>query len=91
MEVVPVDDLKGFFVEVILPIGGIGLAVLGPLVALALWADSASCHSQWRKSGFQTSWGPIQGCLISKDGRTWIPADNYRALSASVPTEKNSA
>lgn len=83
MEKCLVDDLKDFFVEVMLPIIGISIVVLGPIFALAFWADSASCHSQWRQSGFKTSWGPIQGCLISKDGRAWIPAENYRAVSAN--------
>lgn len=42
---------------------------------------SYQCSSQWKRSGFETSYGPVQGCLISKDGKTWIPADNYREIA----------
>lgn len=55
-------------------------SLLTVLVSLLMWSSSVSCHSQWARSGFQTEWGPVKGCLISKDGKTWIPAKNYREI-----------
>ena len=51
------------------------VGIIGGAFAL----DAASCHSRWQKSGFQTSWGPMQGCLINVKGQ-WIPERNYREL-----------
>lgn len=58
-------------------VGGLMLAVL---LGLAYWANSAECTNQWERSGFQSDYGFVQGCLISKDGKTWIPAANYREI-----------
>jgi hypothetical protein len=54
----------------------VGTAIFG----VACWFSDAECRSQWRASGFRTDWGPVKGCLISKDGQIWIPADNYREI-----------
>lgn len=56
----------GFIVAVVI---GVGAAL-----------SAASCHRQWQDSEFQTDWGMVQGCRISKDGKRWIPAENYREL-----------
>lgn len=37
------------------------------------------CDAMWGKSGMETSWGPIQGCLVQSDGR-WIPSENFREM-----------
>jgi len=60
---------------------GLVLFLFAGFLGLGFWIKSARCHSQWNASGFQTDWGPIQGCLISKDGKIWIPAINYRELA----------
>lgn len=39
-----------------------------------------SCESKWAASGFKTSYGPIQGCLIQLPDGRWIPSENYREL-----------
>ncbi len=41
----------------------------------------AECNAQWERSGFQHSWGPIQGCMIRREDGTWIPAEAYREVS----------
>lgn len=56
----------------------LGLAIF--LVIGYAVADDIQCHRQWNRSEFNVSWGPIQGCLISRDGKTYIPADNYRDI-----------
>lgn len=68
-----------------LAIWSLPIGVIAVLVCFVLWADSRGCHSKWAHSGFITSWGPIQGCLISKDGRVFIPEDNYRQFEDSKP------
>jgi len=40
---------------------------------------SYECSAKWEKSGMATDWGPIQGCLIKRDGK-WIPSENYREI-----------
>jgi len=65
------DDSVEFWVS----IGFLALCLLGWLI-YAPW----SCHSRWDASGMRVSWGPIQGCMISKDGNVWIPSDNYRDI-----------
>jgi hypothetical protein len=64
-------------------IGGIcvGLAAvfIAPLVALAMWADSATCHSAASKMEFAGSWGPMQGCMISVDDK-WMPISSYKVV-----------
>lgn len=42
--------------------------------------NTVECQSRWSQSGFHAQWGPIQGCRISKDGRIWIPEENYRGI-----------
>lgn len=53
-------------------------AIVAALIGLGMWGDSTGCHHRWSRSGFEVSWGPIQGCLISHDGSTFVPEDNYR-------------
>lgn len=66
------NELKAIIIVAIIFFSGLGLIA---------WAVSSySCHSKWRKSGFQTDYGLVQGCLISKDGKIWIPSENYREL-----------
>lgn len=62
------DDFVEFLAIVVLPVLVI-LAVILPIIA---WGDYASCNSRWAKSGYETSWGPLQGCLIKVDNK-WIP------------------
>lgn len=50
------------------------------LIGGAMWMDSAVCSSKWAKSGFATSWGPMQGCNIKLPNGKWIPASNYREI-----------
>lgn len=46
----------------------------------AYYYGAYSCQSKWQQSGFQTSYGVFQGCRISRDGKVWIPAENYREI-----------
>lgn len=61
--------------EIWASVGILVLCLIGWLI-YAPW----SCHSRWDRSGMHVKWGPVQGCLISKDARMWIPADNYRDI-----------
>lgn len=70
--------MNGFIDEVVIPLLAGILTALFCVGCLALF-DKWSCESRWQRSGFEVSWGPIQGCLIKKDGK-WIPDKNYRDL-----------
>lgn len=54
------------------------VAALVACFAIVARLEAYSCNSKWSRSGFETDYGPVQGCLISKDGKTWIPDENYR-------------
>jgi len=46
----------------------------------ALWLAKVKCQKQWEHSGYETMWGPIQGCLVKTTDGRWVPASNVRAL-----------
>ena len=70
------DELAGGLLVTAVAVVFTVLVVLG-----CMWLAAASCSSQWSRSGFQTSWGPLKGCTISTDGgKTFIPDSNYREL-----------
>jgi hypothetical protein len=49
------------------------------IIVVTFFFDRWSCHSKWSKSGFATSWGPVQGCLIKVNDK-WIPEGSYREI-----------
>lgn len=59
----------------------IGACLAAPGIAIILGVNWWRCASKWEASGFLSSYGPVQGCLINagENGR-WVPAENYRAL-----------
>jgi hypothetical protein len=67
-------------------VGGlIGVVALALLMAFICWPlGSYECRSKWERSGFLTDYGPVQGCLISKDGKTWMPAERYRNADVEI-------
>ena len=58
---------------------GLCVLVFVLIVALQIIWESAACHSKWGSSGFSSSYGPLQGCLIQHEGK-WIPEHNYREM-----------
>ncbi len=55
------------------------LAIIGvTLIGGILW-NSAACNAKWTRSGFESDYGIIQGCVIKVKGR-WIPEERYRDL-----------
>lgn len=67
---------KGFtLIEILIVIAIIGILASIPFV------QSTRCKAQWAESGFQSKWGWWSGCLISKDGKRFIPDERYRELS----------
>lgn len=70
-------DGSGFFAIVSVIIIVIGVYVF----------DSMSCKARWRQSGMQTSWGPVQGCLV-KVGERWVPDDRVRETDLPKAEEK---
>lgn len=37
------------------------------------------CTSRWDKSGYESDFGIVEGCLIKVSDK-WIPAENYREI-----------
>jgi hypothetical protein len=56
------------------------LAFVALAVLLGLTLEATACDSRWENTEFQSDWGPMKGCRISRDGRVWIPEQNYREI-----------
>lgn len=56
------------------------LALVLVMFIVLSFISAVSCESVWSKSGFKTSWGPLQGCLIQMPDGRWIPEENYREI-----------
>jgi len=69
------DTFVGFLIAV-----GLAFLVGSFLFGIAATMESFSCEKRWSSSGMQTSWGPIQGCLINLGDGRWIPDTNYREM-----------
>ncbi len=65
--------MSDFFIMVVFP--------AAVLIGGAMWLDSASCESRWKGSGMQTSWGPLQGCLVKRKDGTWVPDKMMRDIN----------
>lgn len=50
--------------------------VIGLLVA---WLGAATCSAQATKMGFESSWGPLQDCMIKVNGR-FVPLSAYKVI-----------
>ena len=59
----------------------VGLVIL---CASMLWAvneySRKQCKARWENSGYDTRYSFIGGCLISADGKRWIPGDALREV-----------
>jgi hypothetical protein len=47
------------------------------LLGLAMWVSAVTCSSQSEKMKMQSSWGPLQGCMV-KAPRGWMPIESVR-------------
>jgi hypothetical protein len=60
-----------------------GVVVLGFILVMCSvisLLDRIACQNKWQASGWETKWSLTTSCLISKDGKVWIPADAYRVV-----------
>lgn len=60
---------------------GLGLIVL--VVVGTFWWSAAACSSKWDRSGMQSSWGPIQGCVVKLPDGRWLPEERVREIDIS--------
>lgn len=51
------------------------------LLGIGMKLDQVGCQSRREKSGFDVSWGVMQGCLIRLANGKWIPEDRYREIA----------
>jgi hypothetical protein len=59
---------------------GIVACLFAGIIGLAILVASYKCQAKWELSGFTSSYGPWQGCLIRMANGVWIPAENYRDI-----------
>ena len=56
------------------------LVALASILAVLAIVEAVGCHARWKHSGLESSWGPLQGCLVTfPDGRQ-IPDDRVREI-----------
>lgn len=56
------------------------IAIIAILMSIPLF-QSITCRAKWVDSGMQSKWGMWSGCLVSKDGRRFIPDQRYREMA----------
>lgn len=56
------------------------LVIFFLMLGVVSCVDRATCHASWAKSGFATSWGPFQGCLVQLPDGRWIPENRVREI-----------
>lgn len=66
--------------DVFIAIGTIVILALS--IAAGIWLSSASCYAKWEKAGYETSYGPMQGCMVRVGGK-WIPVETIRDVEAT--------
>ena len=50
------------------------------MLAVAAVMAAAKCDNQWSRSGLQSDWGIMQGCLVEVRPNTWIPDERVREV-----------
>jgi hypothetical protein len=53
------------------------VAVFAGLFAILVWVEAVACHSKYSAYG-ETSYGPIQGCMIKRPDNKSIPSETIR-------------
>lgn len=66
----------------------LGLVVLLIILGVVCAVASLSCKARWEGSGLQSSWGPMQGCLVRLPDGRWIPDDRLREIDVAVGAKK---
>ena len=56
------------------------VAAFAVLAALSWGWNAWECSSKARVMGFDSSWGPVQGCAVEYKPGKWIPLERYRAV-----------
>lgn len=56
-------------------------SLVGLIIAFAMLADAASCHAKWSGSGYDTRWGPVQGCQVKVADNKWLPSAALRDIN----------
>lgn len=54
----------------------LGLFVIS--IAIFMVLANYECHIKAKSLGFECSWGPVQGCIVTLPDGTKVPLDQYR-------------
>lgn len=57
-----------------------GVILVGTCVVLGGVVSRASCKAEWAQSKFVSSYSLMGGCLISEDGKTFMPEDAFKSV-----------
>jgi hypothetical protein len=54
--------------------------LVGALLLLLYASGPLACEEKWKNSGYQSDYGFLSGCRVSRDGKVWIPEDVVREV-----------
>lgn len=56
---------------------GTAALVMACLIGVGVVLNEKECSTRAEMMGMESSWGPIQGCMVKSDGR-WVPMSSVR-------------
>lgn len=56
------------------------VVILALFFLLNWWLSVLACESRWERSGMESEFNMLAGCMVKKDGR-WLPAGALREVS----------
>lgn len=69
-------ELVGF---ILIPVAPLALLIGGTILL-----DAATCHSKARAMGFNSTWGPLQGCMVEYSPGQYWPLDSVRIINGRI-------
>jgi hypothetical protein len=57
------------------------LLALAALIVFAVMFDAAACKARWSESGLSAKYSVMQGCLVQRNGGSWVPEGVLRDVN----------
>lgn len=65
-------------------------SVIGAVLLAAFSLDWVGCSHRWERAGLESSYGPLQGCMVKTPTGIWMPERQYINARVDVNTKKGS-
>lgn len=67
-------------VRFLIAVGFAATVISALMVMFGMWLKPMQCEQRWQRSGMQSEWTLVQGCMVQRKDGTWVPASAYREL-----------